>query len=288
MIADALERELGEPIEALHPVGGGDINEAYAAVLGSGERLFVKTRPDAEPAEFASEAAGLRWLAEGGEVRVPEVIAVGADADPAFLALEWVEQGRLSEGGAEAFGRGLARLHAQGAPAHGWLPGENGEQRIGSLRLESEPTETWTDLYAEQRLRPLAAMAFERGALESSGLEAIESVCGRMDSLAGSAEPPARLHGDLWSGNVHPDRMGRAWLIDPSAHGGHRELDLAMLRLFGSPSERIFDAYDEQAPLAGGHRERVQLWQLQPLLVHAVLFGGHYGRAAEDAARSYI
>lgn len=286
-ITDTLERGLGEPISALHPVGGGDINDAYEVVLGSGERLFVKTRVDAGPGEFTAEAAGLRWLAEGGEVQVPEVIAVEEETDPPFLALQWVEPGNLSAGGAEAFGRGLARLHAHGAPAHGWLPGEDGEQRIGSLRLSSEPTETWAALYAEQRLMPLAAMAFERDALERSGLEAIESVCGRIESLAGPDEPPARLHGDLWSGNVYADRAGQAWLIDPSAHGGHRELDLAMLRLFGPPSKRIFDAYEELAPLAEGHRERVQLWQLQPLLVHAVLFGGHYGQAAEAAARSY-
>jgi fructosamine-3-kinase len=288
MIADALERGLGAPVDGLHPVGGGDINDAYGAELRSGERLFVKTRPDADPDEYVAEAAGLRWLAEGGEVRVPEVIAVGAEEDPPFLALEWVEPGRLSKDGAEAFGRGLAQLHARGAPAHGWLPGEEGEQRIGSLRLQSAPTETWAELYAEQRLRPLAAMAFEGGALERSGLEAVESVCERIDSLAGPAEPPARLHGDLWSGNVHSDRDGQAWLIDPSAHGGHRELDLAMLRLFGAPSERAFGAYEEQAPLAAGHEERVELWQLQPLLVHAVLFGGHYGQAAEAAAGSYL
>jgi fructosamine-3-kinase len=288
MIATALERALGRAVDSLQPVGGGDINDAYRAETDSGERLFVKTRPDAAAGEFAAEAAGLRWLAEGDAVRVPEVVALGEQADPPFLALEWVEPGRLSEAGAEAFGRGLAQLHGLGAPAHGWLPGGTGEQRIGSLRLPSVPVTSWAELYAEQRLRPLAAMALECGALERSGVEAVESVCARIDALAGPAEPPARLHGDLWSGNVHADEAGEAWLIDPSAHGGHRELDLAMLRLFGAPSGRIFDAYEEQAPLATGHRERVRLWQLQPLLVHAVLFGGHYGQAAEAAAGAYL
>ncbi len=80
---------------------------------------------------------------------------------------------------------------------------------------------------------------------------------------------------------------GRAWLIDPSCYGGHREMDLAMLRLFGAPSERIFGAYGEAAPLAEGWRERVELCQLAPLLVHAVLFGGSYGAAAERAAGRY-
>jgi fructosamine-3-kinase len=108
-----------------------------------------------------------------------------------------------------------------------------------------------------------------------------------MGDLAGPAEPPARLHGDLWGGNVLGGADGRAWLIDPAAYGGHREVDLAMLRLFGSPGPRVFDAYAEASPLAPGHEDRVGLWQLFPLLVHAVLFGGGYGSSAEAAARRY-
>jgi fructosamine-3-kinase len=111
-----------------------------------------------------------------------------------------------------------------------------------------------------------------------------------MPDLAGPAEPPARLHGDLWGGNVMADAEGRPWLIDPSAYGGHREVDLAMLRLFGVRAgldQRVFSAYEEVAPLAEGWRERVELYQLLALLVHAVLFGGSYGAAAERAARRY-
>jgi fructosamine-3-kinase len=115
----------------------------------------------------------------------------------------------------------------------------------------------------------------------------VERVCERLAELAGPAEPPSRLHGDLWSGNVMADRRGRPWLIDPSAYGGHREVDLAMLRLFGAPSERVFAAYQERSPLAGGWRERVELYQLLPLLVHAALFGGSYGARAERVARRY-
>ena len=115
----------------------------------------------------------------------------------------------------------------------------------------------------------------------------MERVCERLDELAGAPEPPARLHGDLWSGNVMADSRGRPWLIDPSAYGGHREVDLAMLRLFGAPSARVFAAYEEVAPLAPGWEQRVELWQLLPLIVHAVLFGGSYRGAAERIARRY-
>jgi fructosamine-3-kinase len=145
----------------------------------------------------------------------------------------------------------------------------------------------WPTFYAERRLRPLVRIAHERGALTATGERAVERVCERLAELAGPAEPPARLHGDLWSGNVLADAHGRPWLIDPSAYGGHREVDLAMLRLFGAPAERLFAAYAEVAPLAAGWEERVALWQLLPLLVHAVLFGGSYASAAERAARRY-
>lgn len=255
-----------------------------------GRRLFMKTRAGAEAGEYRDEAAGLRWLAEPGALGTPEVVAEGDEDGARFLALGWIETGSLSPTGAEELGRGLAELHAAGAPAHGWLPGPGGTgvQRIGSVALDVVPGESWPEVYAEQYLLPLARQARNRGSLERSGAEAVEAVCERLPELAGAGEPPARVHGDLWGGNVHPDTDGRPWLIDPSACGGHREMDLAMLRLFGNPGgERVFAAYEEVAPLTDGAAERVQLWQLQPLLVHAVLFGGGYGAAVERAARAY-
>jgi len=111
----------------------------------------------------------------------------------------------------------------------------------------------------------------------------------QVEELAGPAEPPARLHGDLWAGNVHAGFDGRLWLLDPAAHGGHRETDLAMLALFGCPKlERLLAAYTDVASLASGWQQRVPLHQLFPLLVHAVLFGGGYGRSAVAAARAAL
>jgi fructosamine-3-kinase len=266
-------------------VGGGDINEAWHVTL-EGREAFVKTRPDAGEGEYALEAAGLAWLAEPGALRVPGVIEQAED----YLALEWVEPGRLSETGAEELGRGLAATHSAGAPCFG-DPGFGErlgvEARIGSLRLPNDPVDDWCSFYAERRLLPLARIASDRGALTHAGVVAVERVCARLDEIAGPPERPARLHGDLWSGNVHSDAKGRPWLIDPSAYGGHREVDLAMLRLFGAPSRRIFAAYEEVTPLAEGWEERVELWQLLPLLVHAVLFGGSYRVAAERVAVRY-
>jgi fructosamine-3-kinase len=287
-------------------VGGGDINEAWRVTLADGREAFVKTRPDAGADEYATEARGLQWLAEPGALRTPRVLEVACD----YLVLEWVQRGSLSPEGAEELGRGLALTHAAGAPAFGdpafglppfGVPGATpaGEQHqtggredaaassFGSLRLSNDPTPDWPTFYAQRRLLPLAGIARERGALSERGAHAVEAVCERLPELAGPPEPPARLHGDLWSGNAMADVDGRPWLIDPSAYGGHREVDLAMLRLFGAPSELIFVAYDDTEPLAEGWEERVELWQLLPLLVHAVLFGGGYVGAAERVARHY-
>jgi fructosamine-3-kinase len=274
---DRFAEALGEDVAGAERVGGGCINDGWRVELASGERLFVKTRPEVAAGEYAAEADGLRWLDEPGSVRVPRVHAVRDD----LLALEWIDQGSLSADGAEAFGRGLAELHAAGAESFGW----HEPIRFGSLSISNEPLDSWPRFYAERRLEPLARQAFDAGSLSREGLDAVERVSARIDSLAGPAEPPARLHGDLWGGNVLAGADGRAVLIDPAAHGGHREVDLAMLRLFGSPGERVFSAYDEARPLAEGWRERVGLWQLFPLLVHAVLFGGGYGASAEREAR---
>jgi fructosamine-3-kinase len=296
-LAEAVARAAGRAVTGGRRASGGSINEAWALELEGGARAFVKTRPDAAHGEYATEAAGLRWLAEPGAVALPGVVAVGdEERGPRFLALEWIEEGTLDGAGAEGLGSGLAAVHAAGAPAFGAPPpgapsGEDGGAaplRIGPLALPNEPSADWPTFYARSRLQPLVALAAERGALSAAGRRAVEGVCERIGDLAGPPEPPARLHGDLWRGNVVAGSDGRARLVDPVAYGGHREVDLAMLRLFGAPSERLFAAYDEAAPLADGHRDRVALWQLFPLLVHAVLFGGHYGESVERAARRYV
>ncbi len=269
---DHLSAALGAPVASLSTVSGGDLNAAFCARMEDGARVFVKTAADAAPGAFAAEAAGLAWLAE--VVATPRVLA----ATPELLALEWIDEGRLDD---EALGRALAALHQAGAPAFGWTP--DPPLRLGPLTLPADPVDDAATWIVEQRWQPLARMAVDRGALDARGLD---ELCARAAELLGPAEPPARLHGDLWAGNVMAQPDGSPVLIDPAAHGGPREVDLAMLQLFGGPSRRCFDAYDEVWPRAGGWEERVELHQLTPLLVHAVLFGGGYGaRAAGIIAR---
>jgi fructosamine-3-kinase len=231
---------------------------------------FVKRAP---PAQLAAEANGLRWLAAAEAVAVVEVLDLRDDR----LELAFVESRGPSTSQAEAFGRDLADLHAAGAPSFGapW-PGF-----IGPLPMANDPADSFVEFYVDRRVLPFLAAARDRGAVSAEQAAVIEAACRRAEA---PAEPPSRIHGDLWHGNVlWPDR---ACLIDPAAHGGHRETDLAMLALFGAPHlDRILAAYDEHRPLSPGWPERVGFHQLHPLLVHAVAFGAPYGARAAAAAR---
>jgi fructosamine-3-kinase len=281
MIGGHAAEALGVGVSEAARLGGGDICEARRLVLRDGRLVFAKHLAEAPPGFFASEAAGLRWLGETGVVAVPEVLAVADD----LLVLSWIEPGAPTPDGAERLGRALARLHGTGAPAFGasW-PGF-----VGPLPMDNTPADGWPAFFAERRVRPYLRSARDRGAVGGSEAEAIERALDRIEDLAGPPEPPGRIHGDLWSGNVHWDAQGTGWLIDPAAHGGHRESDLAMLALFGAPLlDRILTAYQEERPLAEGWRDRQPLHQLHPLLVHATLFGGGYGAAAGKAARRLV
>ena len=280
-IANRAEGLLGTAVVATTPVAGGDICTATRLRLSDGRSALVKTKPHAPETFFAAEARGLTWLAGALGAAVPEMLASAEDC----LIVEWVEPGHPSAEAAEGLGRGLATTHAAGAEKFG--ADEDGF--IGTLPLPNRPADTWAEFYATRRVLPYLKAARDRGSVSADDAESIETVVRRIDEFAGPAEPPARVHGDLWSGNVLWGSDQRAWLIDPAAHGGHRETDLAMLALFGSPHlSRVLDAYDEAAPLADGWRQRVPLHQLHPLLVHAVLFGGGYGARAADAARSLL
>ena len=243
----------------------------------------MKTRADAPPDFFAAEAAGLHWLAEAmphGGPSVPEVIHVSEGE----IRLERIETAAWSAQADEQFGRALAAMHALGAPTFG--ASANGY--IGPLPLDNTPCEAWTDFFVERRLEPYLRRAVDQGSMPDSAVAVFDRLMGRIPEIAGPAEPPCRIHGDLWRGNVLASPDGRTWVIDPAAHGGHRETDLAMMRLFGGFGPRCYAAYQESWPLADGHQDRVALHQLHPLLVHAVLFGGSYGADALRAARTYV
>jgi fructosamine-3-kinase len=280
-LQDALERALDARVVRAAPVHGGDVAVSYAVDLDDGRRVFAKTHPRAPKEFFTTEATGLTWLRDANAVPVPDVLAV-SDEPPNHLVLEWVDEGRPRASTEPEFGAALARLHDAGAPSFGRAD----RRSTGSRGLPNEPTATWAQSYAGNRLLPLARLARDGGALPDASVAALEALAGRLDGFD-TGEPPARLHGDLWAGNRLVDVDGRSWLVDPAAHGGHREFVLTMMRLFGGFGRDAFDAYESVHPLAAGWRGRVALHQIAPLVVHAIKFGGHYVRAAADAIAQY-
>ena len=289
-VADQMARLTGLAVREARVVGGQHGYQHLMITLSGGRRAFAKAvsvapdhaaATDHVAAAFAAEANGLRWLGEAAAVPVPEVLAAGPEA----LVISLIPPGRATPEAAFQFGTELARLHAAGAASFGapW-PGF-----IASLPLDNtQDTGYWPQWFAERRLLPFLSRAVDAGALRPEDARLVEAVIDRIGSLAGPAEPPSRIHGDCWAGNVLWSG-GRGWLIDPAAHGGHRETDLAMLALFGAPSlDRILVGYNDTVPLAAGWRSRIPLHQLHPLLVHACLFGASYRDEVQSAARAAL
>jgi fructosamine-3-kinase len=250
---------------------------------------FVKQRLDAPAGFFEVEAAGLRWLAVPGGVPVAQPLEV----TPTSLTTPHLDTVPPTGAAADEFGRLLAVTHDAGARWYGVPPdGWQTDGFIGTIELPHslQPLDAWGAFYANLRLRPYLRAAYDAGTIDSHQLKVFERLCHKLECGAydDPAERPSRLHGDLWSGNVVwcPDGVH---LIDPAAHGGHRETDLAMLALFGCPHlDRVLAGYDEAAPLADGWRRRVPLHQLFPLLVHTVLFGRGYAERTVTAARAAL
>ena len=265
-----LKKEVSQKLETsvstIRRLPGGDINEAFGARLSDGREIFIKTCKKPKSNMYRVEAAGLDWL-RVGPLRIPQVLAAGET----FLALEMIEPAQRSPTFDEELGRGLAMLHLAHPSTFGW----DESNYIGSLPQSNRKTETWAQFYREERLFPQFQMAMKRGIPRPIATK-FEILFSRLDDLIGDDEPPARLHGDLWNGNVHVDEHGAPCLIDPAVYGGHREMDLAMMRLFGGFRARVFAAYHEVYPIAEDHEERIPLYQLYPLLVHVNLFGGGY------------
>ena len=280
LVARHAEELLGAAVVATAPVAGGDVCVATKLRLSDGTTALMKTLNNAPTDFFTTEATGLRWLAEAGGVAVPAVLA----HDEGCLILRWVEQGRPSADAASGFGRALAATHLAGAATYG----AETDGFIARLPLFNQAAPTWAEFYGQRRVLPYLKVARDRDRVSVEDAARIEGVVARLADLV-PEEGPARLHGDLWNGNVLWGTEHRVWVIDPAAHGGHRESDLAMLALFGLPHlPRVLEAYTEESPLAEGWQDRTGVHQLFPLLVHACLFGGGYGARAGATAARYL
>ena len=278
----AIEADLGARIARAVPVHGGDVALVYAVELDDDRRVFAKTHPSPPPGFFTTEARGLSWLREAAAVAVPEVLAV-SDEPPNRLVLEWIDEGpgRAEHGtGSRCRPRGACIEPARPRSA-GKIGAARGVEGCRTSRARRGPSSTrrtascrwpgWRATAARSRRRPSPTSNVSRAGSRSFD----------------TGEPPARLHGDLWAGNRLVDVDGRSWLIDPAAHGGHREFDLAMMRLFGGFGADCFAAYADAYPLEPGWEGRVALHQIAPLVVHAIKFGGGYVGSATAAIAEY-
>ncbi|MEQ8524081.1 fructosamine kinase family protein [Gracilimonas sp.] len=278
-IQEQIRQELNVEIQSLQSVHGGDINQAAKILLDDGKELFVKWNSSAPENMFEAEAKGLQLLNSADtDLQIPSPVLIKED----FLVLDWIEEGGGKQHSARDFGKELAKLHKQTANHFG-LDHNN---YIGKLSQSNSRHSNWADFFALERIEPQVRMGIESGKLTRTILKSVEGLYKKLGSVF-PAEKPALLHGDLWSGNYMFTKNGNASIYDPAVYYGHREMDLAMTRLFGGFSANFYDGYNEEFPLEGGFDSRVNICNLYPILVHANLFGGSYCRQAENIINRY-
>ncbi len=284
-LSSALESLLGERVDRVTAGPPGQLGPTWRAKVSDGRRLFVKTFERGGTAAALQEADGLRFLAEaacGPALSIPRVHGARArdGTTSGLLLIDWVDAAPSNAAGDEAFGQALARLHRLSVARLGFVADNN----LAGVPQDnaSAPAETWAAFYRDRRLVPAFERASKGVRVSASLRRAFESTLDRIETLASTSEPPSRVHGDLWGGNRISTIAGSV-LVDPAAYAGNREVDLAMMRLFGGFSRRVFDAYVEAWPLEPGAARRVPLYQLYPLLIHVVLFGESYLASVEQA-----
>lgn len=273
--------DLGLSINHYRSVHGGDINECYYLQTND-EKYFLKINDSKlYPAMFEKEAHGLDALRSNSSLSIPRVIKYRVVNSRQYLLLEWIEPGSVSADFWEGFGAALATMHLQQQTYFGWQE----DNYVGSLQQLNTPYDRWSSFYAECRIMPLVKTLLDAGAFAKNDVSSAITLCKKLDDLFPD-EPPSLLHGDLWSGNYMVTDSGEASIFDPAVYYGHREMDIGMTLLFGGFDELFYEGYRQVHPLETGWQQRLQLTQLYPLLVHAVLFGGHYiGRCREIIRR---
>ena len=263
-------------------VGGGCINKAFCLQSSDGNYFLKWNDAAAYPGMFEAEAAGLKLLRNSLSIRIPEVFCVGTAGAHSFILMEWIEPGRRSHSFWSDFGKKLATLHRSTRDMFG-LDHNN---YIGSLSQSNTMHASWPEFYFRERLEPQVKLAVDSGRLARQKISQLDKLNRRLAEFIPN-EIPALLHGDLWNGNFLMDSEGNAALIDPAVYYGHREMDLAMARLFGGFDPEFYRSYEADFPLANGFESRLDIHQLYPLLVHVNLFGGGYVEQVERILRKF-
>lgn len=259
-------------------VGGGCINNGEILNTASGKSFFLKTNQGAAADMFACEAEGLNALRVPGGPRLPIPYVYGAD----FILLEDLAPAERAADYWSTFGRQLAFVHKQAYRSFGF-PHDN---YIGSTPQLNSWSDDGYKFFGEYRLVSQAQLAQRRGLLDGIALKRIERLCIRLPDLV-PKQPASLIHGDLWSGNAMTDSAGGPAIIDPAAHYGWAEADLAMTDLFGAFPSQFYEAYNETRPLEAGFRGRFPIYNLYHLLNHLNIFGGSYLGQVLSVVNSY-
>ncbi len=257
-------------------VYGGDINETYIIDTNK-DSLFVKVNRKTKADMFEKEFNGLHLLRSADSILLPKPLIHGNFEENIYLVMECIAKGNVSPGFWKQFAFELASLHKNTNEVFG-LQEDN---YIGSLPQRNKPHSTWSEFYAAQRVLPLMRIAFDQQKCESKDIKLAEIICNKFNELF-PEEPSSLLHGDLWSGNFMVNNEGKAVIYDPAVYYGHREMDIGMTLLFGGFDNSFYDFYNEAYPLQKRWKERIPLTQLYPLLVHLILFGGHYQHSVRN------
>ena len=274
--------DCGLNVQHYERVHGGDINDAYCLITSTGKYFLKVNERNKYPSMFEKEASGLDLLRKSCSLIIPQVIKTGITGDKQWLFLEWLNKGSPKKDMWERFGQSLALMHKEPQKEFGL----NEDNYIGSFKQINTIHEEWHSFYTECRVMPLIKILFDNGNYSENDLLAANSFCDRLKEIFPS-ESPSLLHGDLWAGNYMIHSSGYAAIYDPAVYFGHREMDIGMTKLFGGFDQRFYDAYNENYPLERNWQKRLSITQLYPLLVHAVLFGGHYISSTRNILSSF-
>ncbi|MEX1193185.1 MAG: fructosamine kinase family protein [Brumimicrobium sp.] len=266
----------------VEPLTGGDINAVYLIKTDREDFVLKVNKKEKYPEMLVKEFRALAFLADKSTLKYPTPFLTFEDGEEQFLTMEYVQQGLTSSNGINRLGEGLALQHKNTNTHFGWE--EN--NFIGSLPQKNSFISTWGEFYAENRLLFQSKMAFDKGLLNSTVLRQIEHFCSKIDEIF-PTEPPALLHGDLWGGNYFIDEHEIPTLYDPAVYFGHREIDIAMTRLFGGFSDEFYKSYHSHYPLEKGWEIRIPYGQLYPNLVHLNLFGVGYISAITGVVKAF-
>ena len=280
-----LHQKLGgkSSIHEIVEVTGGSINEVYRLQTAAGFFILKLNSAQQFPTMFEQEAEGLEAIRKTKTVAVPEVIASGHIGYQSFLLLEYIETGSKTPTAMQLLGSQLAQMHQNAAPDFGFEK----DNYMGSLPQSNKKYPSWQSFFVEERLKPMVKLAFDASFIDQKLVSDFESLYQKLGGFF-EEEKPALIHGDLWGGNYLVGTEGKPYLIDPAVSYGFREFDLAMTHLFGGFNADFYQAYQEEFPLQKGWQQRVDLWNLYPLLLHLNLFGTSYLGQVKNALKKYI